>query len=120
MDDSIKDGVGSRGVAQEHVVPVHHGQLRHDDGGFAPVSVLDDLKEVEQLLPVEGLHPEIVDDEQVLPISLQMIFNCSIFGGNQQRKFHRNYLIQKKRYFCVVFFQDSNHEIIFKEYESSQ
>lgn len=27
--------------------------------------VLDDLEEVEQLLPVEGLHAEVVDDEQV-------------------------------------------------------
>ena len=65
MDDSVKDGVRRRGVALEHVVPVPDGQLRHDDGGFPPVPVLDDLKEVEQLLSVEGLHAEVVDDEQV-------------------------------------------------------
>ena len=29
------------------------------------MSVLDDLKEVEQLLSVESLHAEVVDDEQV-------------------------------------------------------
>lgn len=65
MDDSVEDGVRCGGVALKHVVPVRDGQLRHDDGGFAPVSVLDDLKEVEQLLSVEGFHAEVVDDEQV-------------------------------------------------------
>ena len=65
MDDSVEDGVGSSGVALEHVVPVCDGQLRHDDGCFSPVSVLDDFEEVEQLLTVEGLHAEVVDDEQV-------------------------------------------------------
>lgn len=65
MDDSVEDGISRGGVALEHVVPVCHGQLRHDDGGFAPVPVLDDFQEVEQLLSVESLHAEVVDDEQV-------------------------------------------------------
>ena len=65
MDDSVEDGIRCGGVALEHVVPVRHRQLRHDDGGFPPMPVLDDLKEVEQLLPVEGFHAEVVEDEQV-------------------------------------------------------
>ena len=65
MDDSVEDGIRCGGVALKHVVPVRHGQLRHDYGGLAPVPVLDDLEEVEQLLTVEGLHAEVVDDEQV-------------------------------------------------------
>ena len=65
MDDSVEDGIGRGGVALEHVVPVRHGQLRHDDGGFAPVPILYDFEEVEQLLTVESLHSEVVDDEQV-------------------------------------------------------
>ena len=65
MDDSVEDGVRCCGVALKHVVPVHNGQLRDDDGGFPPVPVLDDFEEVEQLLSVEGLHAEVVDDEQV-------------------------------------------------------
>lgn len=43
MDDSVEDGIRRGGVSLEHVVPVRHGQLRHDDGGLAPVPVLDDL-----------------------------------------------------------------------------
>ena len=36
-----------------------------DDEGFAFVSVIKDLLEVVLLLPVNGLHTEVVDDEDV-------------------------------------------------------
>ena len=65
MHEPVEYRVGSGGVFLEDVVPVRDRELRDYDGGFPSVSVLDNLHEVKQLLPVKDLHAEVVEYEQV-------------------------------------------------------
>ena len=63
--EPVEHGVGHGGVFGEHVVPVLNRQLAGDDCRFSGVPVLDKFHEVQQLLAVQHLDPEVFDDQQI-------------------------------------------------------
>ncbi len=64
VDESVKNGVGERWVA-DAFVPVFEGHLCGDEGGAAVVSLFGDLEEVSSLfVRQEGCCP-VVEDEEV-------------------------------------------------------
>ena len=66
MQETIEDGIGDAGIADD-LVPAIDGQLAGDDGGSSLVAILDDPEQVTALLVVELLGSPIVEDEQVDP-----------------------------------------------------
>jgi hypothetical protein len=66
VQETVEDGVGDGGIADD-LVPAIHGQLAGDDGGASLVAILDDLEQVAALLVVELLGSPVVEDEQVGP-----------------------------------------------------
>ena len=54
VDESVEDGVGDGGIADE-LVPAIDGQLAGHDDRSRLVSILDDFEEVAALLGIEGL-----------------------------------------------------------------
>lgn len=64
VDNAIEYGVSHRWVA-DCLIPVLNRQLRCDDDGFAPVSVLDDFHQVCAFLGVERHQEEVVEYQQL-------------------------------------------------------
>jgi len=64
VDDAVEDGVGERRVA-DHAMPAVDRKLTGDQGGAAPVAVLDDLEQVVTLLGAERLETPVVEDEEL-------------------------------------------------------
>ena len=61
MDESVEDGVGEGGVA-EQLMPLGQGELAGDEGGARGVSVFE---EVAAVVGVERGESEVVEDEEV-------------------------------------------------------
>lgn len=64
VNEAIQNGIGDGGVRDE-VMPFGHGGLSGDDGGFAPVALLDDFEEMEALLVRQAMRAEVVENEQL-------------------------------------------------------
>ena len=64
VDEAVEDGVGEGRIADD-LVPVLDRHLAGDDGGGAPVAVVDDLEQVAALLAGERREAPIVEDEQL-------------------------------------------------------
>jgi hypothetical protein len=61
VDQSVEDGVGVGGVADESV-PVGDGYLTGDEGGFARVTVFEDFEKIVAGLRVEWFESPVVED----------------------------------------------------------
>src|SRR3954471_16502089 len=66
VDQAVEDGVGQGGIA-DHVVPAIHRQLAGDQGGAAPVALLDDVEQIAPLLGPERFEAPVVEHEQLDP-----------------------------------------------------
>ena len=64
VDNAVEDGVGERRVA-DHGMPTVDRKLTGDQGGAAPVAVLDDLEQVVSLLGTERLETPVVEDKEL-------------------------------------------------------
>jgi len=62
VDQSVKDGVGDRGVADEFV-PLADGKLAGDEGGAMAGAVIEDLEQVSVLFGGGRSDAQIIDDE---------------------------------------------------------
>lgn len=64
MYEPVEDGVSDGGIA-DPFVPGVDGVLAGDEGGAAPLAVVEDLEEEAVLVGLEGRQSPIVDEEQV-------------------------------------------------------
>ena len=64
MNESVKDGVGKRGVP-DGFVPMLDGELGGDQGGAAVVAVFHDFEEVSSLFVRQGRHSPVIEYEKV-------------------------------------------------------
>ena len=62
MHEPIEDGIAEGGVA-DNVMPVIDGELAGDEGGAPTVAVLEHLEEISAFGLVEGLEPEVIDEQ---------------------------------------------------------
>src|SRR5262245_5206438 len=60
VEETIADGVGQRGLADEGV-PLSDGELAGQDGGAGAVPVVQQFEEVPAILRGEGVEPPIID-----------------------------------------------------------
>src|SRR5208282_704227 len=66
VDDTVEDGVGVGGLADD-LVPFVHRRLAGDDGGAPPVALLNDLKQVLAGGGVERPKAKVVQDKHIHP-----------------------------------------------------
>ena len=64
VDESVEDGVGEGGVA-EQFMPLGQGELAGDESGARGVSVFEEFEEVASVVGVELGDSEVVEDEEV-------------------------------------------------------
>ena len=88
MDESIEDGVGDGGIADDFV-PAVDGDLTGDDGRSALKSVLHDLEKIAPLVVAELIGPPVLQDEKIGPgegfeqSGVSAITPCQGDGGEQ-------------------------------------
>jgi len=63
MDEPIEDGIAEGGVA-DNVMPVIDRELTGDEGGTSAVAVLEHFEEISAFGLVEGLEPEVIDQQR--------------------------------------------------------
>jgi len=66
VDESVEDGVGEGGVAED-VMPVVEGELAGDERGAFAVAIVEDFEEVATLGIGEGREPEVVEQKELSP-----------------------------------------------------
>jgi hypothetical protein len=64
MDKAVENGIGNSWISNVGM-PVVDWQLAGDDGGGAPMAIVDDLQQVATLLGVERRQPPVVEDEDL-------------------------------------------------------
>jgi hypothetical protein len=64
VDETIEDGVGVGGIADDSV-PGRHGELRRDDRRSAAITLFEDFEEVMARAGVERLEAEVVEDQEI-------------------------------------------------------
>ena len=64
MKEPVHDRIRDRGFS-DVLVPIPDGKLACDDEAACSITILDDLEKVFTLLIVQGLDPEIIDDEDL-------------------------------------------------------
>ena len=64
MHESVEDGIGEGGVADDFM-PLFDWQLRGDEGRTQAMSVVEDVEQVAALLGIECREPPVIEDEEV-------------------------------------------------------
>ena len=64
MHESVEDGIGECGIADD-VVPLFDRQLRGDDGGACRVSVIEDVEQVAALFGIERCQALVIKDDEI-------------------------------------------------------
>jgi hypothetical protein len=66
VNQTIEDGIGQRGIADD-LVPAVDGHLAGDDQRSRVVAIVDDLQQIAALLGGERLWAPVVQNEQIDP-----------------------------------------------------
>lgn len=64
MNEAIQDCIAQGRIAY-NIMPKFHGDLAGDDGGSAPVTIVEDLEQIASFGRIEHRQPPVIQDQEL-------------------------------------------------------